>query len=288
MAMTTAQIEEYIGNDALKGGQGSEKAEPSKETQSDSDKVEDKHSEENHTENHTEKHTEKEDTQDNKTRQKPVEHTHEEKVSYAFAKEKAKRKAMKTEYEARIAELEKALADKKTKADFGDDVDSYIDWKLETANKTNELGRLRTGLRDTEQADIVAENERRLAFSFNDPREQDEYRSLLNERGPMFLEALQKYDEDGVILDWLDSKEDYPRVLKALMTDKEALKSVFQHPDAAGRLVALDKLRTRLNGQDKKPVLPKLGRLSKSSDNRSNAHGIEYWNEYLKNHPRGR
>lgn len=275
--MTTAQIEEYIGkeNDALKGGQESETAEPSKESQSDSGQVEEKQS--------------NEDGQPQVENKKQTDrHTHEEKVSYAFAKEKAKRKAMKTEYETRIAELEKALADRKTKEDFGDDVDKYIDWKLEAASKTNELGRLKNGLRDTEQADIIAENERRLAFSFDDEKEQDEYRQLLNERGPMFLEALQKYDQAGTILDWLDSKEDYPRVLKALMTDKEALKSVFQHPDAAGRLVALDRLRTRLNGQAKKPVLPKLGRLSKSSDNRFNGHGIEYWNEYLKNHPRGR
>lgn len=157
---------------------------------------------------------------------------------------------MKLEYERRIADLEKALADKKSK-----DV-------------------------------IDAEDDRRVPACFVDKPERDDYARLLESRGTMFQEALNKYDASGTILEWMDGKEDHPLVLKALMTDRNALMSVFQHP-AAGRMVALDRLRARLVGSANRPKLPKRGRLSKSPVGGPQARGIEYWNEYLKNHPRG-
>lgn len=210
----------------------------------------------------------------------------QEKIDYAFAKEKSKRKAMKLEYEKRISELEQALSQsKKTKEDFNGDVDKYIDYRLYDRDARNELNTLKSRLHDAEMSDIDAENERRINNSFKTETEKEEYKALLSERGPMFMEALQKYDQDGIILDWLDQKEDYPKVLKALMTDKEALKSVFSHRDNAARLIALDRLHNSLKT---KVNLPKLGKLSKSSKTSSGTKDISYWNEYLKNHPRGR
>lgn len=210
----------------------------------------------------------------------------QDRIDYAFAKEKSKRRAMKMEYEKRISELEKALnVSKKTKEDFDGDVDKYIDYRLSVNDSRNELNTLRNKLRENEMSDIDAENERRINNSFKTDAEKDEYRALLSERGQMFMEALNKYDADGIVLDWLDSKEDYPRVLKALMTDKEALKSVFSHRDNAERLIALDRLRNSLKPR---VTLPKLGKLTKTTKSPTGPKDINYWNEYLKNHPRGR
>ena len=209
------------------------------------------------------------------------------KSDYAFAKEKSKRKALKKHYEEQIRVLKQQLKDRQDARPAKDNIQAQVDARVEELDLKKSIEDFEDRTRELGEQDVSDENERRISNAFSDPKEQDEYRDLLRCNGNMFLEALNKHDPDHVVLDYLDGLHDYPRLLKVLMTDVGALKSVFVHKDMTGRLMALEALNRKLHVATR--VLPKLGRLVRHrASGSSERKDTSYWNNWLKQHPKGR
>lgn len=211
--------------------------------------------------------------------------TDAEKSAYAFAREKSKRKEMKKHYEQQIADLKKQLNDRLSAKPATDDVSELVDYKLESARLKDSISSMENDMRNLDVDDIQYENERRIANAWTNEADRAQYRNLLETNGHMFLDALKKYDPDNVVLEYLDGQQDYPLLLKELMTNADSLKSVFIHNDTMGRLMALDVLNRKLHSV--KPSIAKIGRLVRNNANvTSTKKDNNYWNNWLKNHPR--
>lgn len=225
------------------------------------------------------------------------ERTHQEERDYAFIREKNKRKAQRERYEAEIkslkAEIEKYKGLKLE--DFKNDQQKYIDYLHDQDKQERKLADQERHLDELNAADMEAENDRRVKLSFTDEKERQEYSDLLERNGHEFLSALKKFDPENVVMTYLNDLEQYPKVLKVLMTDQNALRTVFAKRDPVFRKLALDHLATRLLAPKAQPAkvekkkLPIIGRQTSSSSVAENkVHDLAYWNEYLRNHPRGR
>ena len=209
----------------------------------------------------------------------------EAKSAYAFAREKSKRKELKKHYEQQIADLKKQLNDRLSAKPATEDVSELVDYKLESARLKDSISSMENYMRNLDVDDIQYENERRIANAWTNEADRAQYRNLLESNGRMFLDALNKYDPDNVVLEYLDGQQDYPILLKELMTNADSLKSVFIHNDTMGRLMALDVLNRKLHSV--KPSIAKIGRLVRNSANvTSTKKDNNYWNNWLKNHPR--
>lgn len=230
---------------------------------------------------------------DRKTEQSSKkERTHQEERDYAFIREKNKRKAQRERYEAEIKSLKEELEEYKglKLEDFKGDQQKYIAYCFDQQNQEKKIADQQRRLDELEAADMEAENNRRVNLSFADERERQEYVNLLEKNGREFLSALKTFDPENVVMTYLNDLEQYPRVLKVLMTDKEALKSVFAKRDPTFRKLALDHLATKvLAPKTEKKKLPVIGRQTSSSPVAENkVHDMAYWNEYLRNHPKGK
>ena len=218
--------------------------------------------------------------------------THKEERDYAFIREKNKRKAQRERYEAEIKSLKDELEKYKglKLEDFKGDQQQYIDYRIDQQNQERKLADQQRYLDELDVADMEAENDRRVNLSFADEKERQEYKELLERNGREFLSALQQFDQENVVMTYLNDLEQYPKVLKVLMTDKEALKSVFAKRDPTFRKLALDRLATRvLTPKKEKKPLPIIGRQTSSSPvAESKVHDMAYWNEYLRDHPKGK
>lgn len=234
--------------------------------------------------------TEVKDEKADKERKK--ERTHKEERDYAFIREKNKRRTQRERYEAEIKSLKDELEKYKglKLEDFKGDQQQYIDYRFDQQSQERKLADQQRYLDELDVADMEAENDRRVNISFADEKERQEYKDLLERNGREFLSALQQFDQENVVMTYLNDLEQYPKVLKVLMTDKEALKSVFARRDPTFRKLALDRLATRVLApkKEKKP-LPIIGRQTSSSPvAESKVHDAAYWNEYLRNHPKGK
>lgn len=207
------------------------------------------------------------------------------KISYAFAREKSKRKEMKKHYEQQIADLKKQLNERLSAKPADNDISALVDYKIDSERIKDTIANVESNMRNLDADDLQSENERRIANAWKDESDREQYRSLLETNGKMFLDALNKYDPDNVVLEYLDGQQDYPLLLKELMTNVDSLKSVFAHRDITGRLMALDILNRKLH--QVKPSIAKVGRLVRNSANVSASRkDNNYWNNWLKNHPR--
>lgn len=208
------------------------------------------------------------------------------KRDYAFEREKAKRRKQKEQYESRIKELESKLEKFKDLklSDFKDNQEEYINYQLDQREQKRNIELEKYRLQQIEEEELTAENERRVALCFPDENEKKEYLNLLEDKGQDFLEALQQVDPENVVLTYLNDMEKYPLLLKKLMTDADALRSVFKKKDPMFRKLALERLSNNLN----RKALPVIGKQISSQPTTSNVRDINYWNNYLKEHPRGR
>lgn len=261
--------------------------EPTSDTVDDKDKKEDRQIIE--TEEGSDEPSEVKDEKADKSKK---ENKHKDKRDYAFIREKNKRKAQRERYEAEIKSLKDELEKYKglRLEDFKGDQQQYIDYRIDQQNQERRIADQMRQLDDLNRADMEAENERRVKLSFADEKERQEYVNLLERNGREFLDALQQFDQENVVMSYLNDLEQYPKVLKVLMTDKEALKSVFAKRDPTFRKLALDRLANRiLTPKKEKKKLPIIGRQTSSTPvSESKIHDTAYWNEYLRNHPRGK
>lgn len=261
--------------------------EPTSDTVDDKDKKEDRQIIE--TEEGSDEPSEVKDEKADKSKK---DNKRKDKRDYAFIREKNKRKAQRERYEAEIKSLKDELEKYKglRLEDFKGDQQQYIDYRIDQQNQERKIADQMRQLDDLNRADMEAENERRVKLSFADEKERQEYVNLLERNGREFLDALQQFDQENVVMSYLNDLEQYPKVLKVLMTDKEALKSVFAKRDPTFRKLALDRLANRiLTPKKEKKKLPIIGRQTSSTPvSESKVHDTAYWNEYLRNHPRGK
>lgn len=241
-------------------------------------------------------------------------YTHEERVAHAFNIEKQKRKEQHAKDRARIKELEDELAKYKglSLKDFDNNVENYTDWRLKERDMQNEVKNTKERVEREEADELQRETERRVNLSFATDEERDNYNELIRTNGPKFYEALQQADPNGVVLDYLNSVEKYPIVLQELMTNMDSLRHVFRDKDPVVLRFNLHQFtKELLEGKkqpeakpeetkpqenkpeqkpttEAKPAIPVIGKqVTTSAAPQEPVHDRAYWNNYLKQHPRG-
>lgn len=239
-------------------------------------------------------------------------YTKEERMQHAFARQKERLKrseAERKELEAKNAELQKKL-DKYsglTLEDFENKTEPYVNYKLEEQRMQQELANNKKAIEESEKQAMEAELERRMDLSFDTEDEKEEYRYLLDKNGPDFFKALNENDPNGVVVDYLNSVDRFPLVLKELMTNMDSLRKVFASKDPTMLRINLDKFTREFLAGKTQPVteqtntarqpqppqpakkeLPVIGKQVTAGGKPSEpVHDREYWNNYLRNHPHG-
>ena len=142
---------------------------------------------------------------------------HKEQRDYAYIREKQRRK----DAEAKVKELQEALEKYKglQSKDFKDkdgniNYDAYTNWKLQERDMQHEVERIRQ-----EQLQQDIENDRILTERCFQGQELEDYNALIMKDGKAFADAIHEFDEKNVIFSYLDTVNEYPIVLRELMTN---------------------------------------------------------------------
>ena len=229
------------------------------------------------------------------------------KRDYAFIREKQKRKEQKAKYEARIKELEEELKKRDgleakhfTKEDGSADPEAYIRNEFAKRDMTDELNRIKQ--QDAaEQNQLALEQDRIITEYCFQGKELEDYRNLLDTKGKAFAAALKEHDTNDVVLNYLDTLQEYPIVLKELMTNMDTLRRLFRSKDPdtlkhniekiSGEI--LDKVHTKPQEVpqpvEPKKALPVIGKqiTNQTTTVEPTVKDRQYWNNYLRNHPHG-
>ena len=159
-------------------------------------------------------------------------HTHKEQRDYAFIREKNKRKAQAERYQAEIAtkdarikELEDKLSrfhgltsDNFKKDDGSTNYDAYTNWKLQERDMQNEVQMLKSQI-EAQSRDRDIELDRIATERCFQDKELEEYDNLIATKGAAFADAMHEFDNTDTMFKYLDTVQDYPVVLKELMTN---------------------------------------------------------------------
>ena len=236
-----------------------------------------------------------------------VKYTKEERTAHAFAREKQKRKQQREKYEAEIADLKAKLEKYKglKLEDFNGNTDDFVNFKLEEQKWNDRLKQANDAIQDSEAEELKAETDRRISLSFDTEQEREEYNELVQSKWGAFKAALDKFDPNNVVINYLSDLERYPLVLKRLMTDMDALRRVFADKSPVMIKDNLHTLAKEILGASSakaeskpnntppaaptpKAAIPITGRqVSASGAGGEPVHDRAYWNNYLKQHPRG-
>lgn len=230
-------------------------------------------------------------------------------IDYAFAKQKAKSKELKKKVKELEEELKKYRDLKPEhfkKEDGSPDVQGYMDYRINQESVKRQIENLNAeDAAIEEQAEI--ERDRFITeHSFHTEEEKNEYVELVRNNLPQFVENLKQADPQGVILNYLGSLNQYPVVLKTLLTDMNKLSWLFRTHDPQALRSRIERLSDDLldeynskkaepqpaqtTVQNVAPVPPKsipvTGRQVTSSTGSSNpvVKDRNWWNEYLRTH----
>lgn len=231
---------------------------------------------------------------------------------YAFIREKNKRKQQKERYEARIKELEDELKKRDNleakhfrKDDGTPDPEAYVHNEFAKRDMQAELNRIRQqDMYEQQQLDI--EQDRIITERCFQGKDLDDYRGLISSRGPAFAAALKENDPNNVVLSYLDTLQEYPVVVRELMTNLGTLRRLFRSRDPEAlkynvRVIAdeiLEKHHAAPVMQQntvpqtdvvEKKSIPVIGKQisSQSNTNSANASLVKDWNSinaYLAKH----
>lgn len=249
---------------------------------------------------------------------KKQKYTQSERINHAFQLEKAKRKAEKEKRQRLQAEneqLKKELEKYKglNLQDFGDKVDDYVDYRLKEQSMRSKVEANEAEIRRSEEDEVAAERERRIALSFDTEEERSEYRQLMEGvNGQAFFKAIADKDEKfpgtkNAFVGYLSSVEQFPKVLKELMTNEKALREVFRDNDPEMLRINLSQFTHNFlsgkvpgNRQDEpkptaqpapapKPAIPVIGKQTTSSTSapEPDYSSRDWANEHLKRKPKG-
>lgn len=245
---------------------------------------------------------------DSKTDNKNL--THKDKRDYAFIRKSQQLNEAKKQIKELTAALEK-YKDLESK-DFKDkdgntNYDAYTNWKLQERDMQNEVQRLQR-----EQLDTELEQDRIITERCFQGKELEDYDNLIQNKGKVFADVVHSYDENNVIFKYLDTVDDYPIVLRELMTNhnkwlpqifrpNKYSHSVIKNPNILERNTAkvveqiLDEYYASKNNSNNsktvnsvKTAIPVIGKqITNNNVSESSIHDRNYWNNYLREHPKG-
>ena len=156
-----------------------------------------------------------------------------------------------------------------------------------------------------EQNQLAVEQDRIITEHCFQGKELEDYRNLVTSKGPAFAAALKEHDTNDVVLNYLDTLQEYPIVLKELMTNMDTLRRLFRSKDPdtlkhniekiSGEI--LDKAHTKPQSVEvpqpaavePKKALPVIGKqiTNQTTTVEPTVKDRQYWNNYLRNHPHG-
>lgn len=235
--------------------------------------------------------------------------THKDKRDYAFIRTSQQLK----EYKKQVKELTEALEKYKglESKDFKDkdgntNYDAYTNWKLQERDMVNEVQRLQQ-----EQLNVELEQDRIATERCFQGQELEDYNRLIQNNGKVFANVIHSYDKNNAIFKYLDTVDDYPIVMRELMTNHNKwLPQIFRpnkyshavitNPNILERNTAkvveeiLDEYYASKNNQSKsvepksKTAIPVIGKqITNNNVSESSVHDSNYWNNHLREHPKG-
>lgn len=231
---------------------------------------------------------------------------------YAFERLKKREKQTREEnrkYQERIKELEAQLEQgKDLKAEHFLDKDgkpdptSYVNWKFKERDMQDEIKELQRQAYESQLQADIEEDRIRVENCFQDEKEREDYNNLIARNGQAFYNAVSDADPQGVVFKYLSTMPEYPVVLRELMTDSKLLGYAFRStdPDTLKKNIAniadqiLDRRHKPISTPKEEPKvepkkeLPVIGKQINSTPGTGNVpHDRNYWNRYLREHPRG-
>lgn len=244
-------------------------------------------------------------------------HDHKAQRDYAFIKQKNKLKALQERYDRdtstkdkRIKELEEELGKRKlltsdnfTKEDGSKDIDAYFNWKSQELNLINEAKNLKSE-RNRDQIEYEIELDRINTERCFQGKELEDYSNLIMSKGQGFAEAIHEKDKKNVVFSYLDTVQDYPIVLRELMTNPTKwLPTIFRSTDEYSLKRNTAKVADMIlddyyNSKDKRvdnkvtPAIPVIGKQISSAGATSNdnsgslLNSISSINNYLRKNKR--
>ena len=235
--------------------------------------------------------------------------THKDKRDYAFIRTSQQLKDAKKQIKELTTALEKykGLESKDFKDKDGNtNYDAYTNWKLQERDMQNEVQRLQQ-----EQLNVELEQDRISTERCFQGQELEDYNRLIQNNGKVFADVIHSYDETNAIFKYLDTVDDYPIVLRELMTNhnkwlpqifrpNKYSHSVIKNPNILERNTAkvveqiLDEYYASKNNQSKsvepksKTAIPVIGKqITNNNVSESSIHDRNYWNNHLREHPKG-
>lgn len=242
------------------------------------------------------------------------------KQDYAFMKQKDKNRKLQDKYDklnakfnesnkqkdARIKELEESLkkyealkSEDFKKQDGSVDIDAYTNWKLTQRDMQNEVSSLKQSMQ-SEQMQHALDYDRYVTERCFSGKELDDYNELVASKGGIFANEIHKVDPNNVVFNYLETLNDYPIVLRELMTNPDKwLGSMFRSrdPDIMKYNTAhvADQILNEYYGSKKNPApeqtkhaIPVIGKqIQNNSVSEPAVRDRAYWNNYLTKHPKG-
>lgn len=235
--------------------------------------------------------------------------THKDKRDYAFIRTSQQLKDAKKQIKELTTALEKykGLESKDFKDKDGNtNYDAYTNWKLQERDMQNEVQRLQQ-----EQLNVELEQDRIATERCFQGQELEDYNRLIQNNGKVFADVIHSYDRNNAIFKYLDTVDDYPIVMRELMTNHNKwLPQIFRpnkyshavitNPNILERNTAkvveqiLDEYYASKNNQSKsvepksKTAIPVIGKqITNNNVSESSVHDRNYWNNHLREHPKG-
>lgn len=170
--------------------------------------------------------------------------TKQEKIDFAFKREKAKRKAA----EARYAKVAKELEElKKQKVEYNaENPSDYISHQVDMKTLERQKDEIYDELSASQQAEYEEINNRRIAECFPDEGSQAKFRQVIETEGPKLLKTLDEFDKDQAVLAYLDDSELSPILTSVLIQKPQYLDEVLSKRSKYGKYLAMQDLENRI------------------------------------------
>lgn len=230
------------------------------------------------------------------------------KRDYAFERLNRKNKKLKEDNgkkEARIKELEDTLkkyeslrAEDFKKQDGTTDYNAYTDWKFQERDMKAEVDGLKRA-REQESMQYAVEYDKYVTEKCFSGKDLDDYNELVATKGRDFAEAIGEADPNNVVFGYLDSIQEYPIVIRELMTNPNKwLGKMFRSKDPVILKMNAAKIadeileeyhKPKVEPTQTKPQMPVMGKQISSSgatapEPKSLVSSMKSINDYLAKH----
>lgn len=221
-------------------------------------------------------------TEDAESSETKKQFSNQKQADYAFAKEKAKRKALQAKYDALVKEVDELRKQKPNT----DNQAEYVNYLVDLKDKERETNRLQESIVESKYAEYEQLNNARIDNCFPTETERAKYRELVSQSGSSLLRKLDEADPEQAVLAYLDDSEIAPILTRLFIAEPSYLDAVLAKHSPYGRYQAMDELarkveyaRSRMNEQTKpndatneqpsaKKPLPVIGSVTKSDANK--------------------